>query len=147
MHLYRIYNTWLLPHITIQPCICTEYKILGYLPISQFNHASIWNVQYLATSHATMHLYGIWLLTYITFNFYNIMMALICTDQYCIRPSAMLGLGQWVELCNLTMLGFPVWHWAKIIFRKKICLHYCSLALFFLLHLRSPLNALHSFLV
>ena len=24
----------------------------------------------------------------------------MCTDQYCISPSAMLGLGQWVEQCN-----------------------------------------------
>ena len=23
----------------------------------------------------------------------------MCTDQYCISPSAMLGLGQWVEQC------------------------------------------------
>ena len=25
--------------------------------------------------------------------------------SYCIRPSAMLSLGQWVVQCNLTMLG------------------------------------------
>ena len=39
---------------------------------------------------------------------YNVMMASICTDQYCERPSAMLGLEQWVEQYNLTMLGFQV---------------------------------------
>ena len=36
------------------------------------------------------------------------MMASMCTDQYCIRPSAMLGLGQWVEQCNLTRPGVRV---------------------------------------
>ena len=30
----------------------------------------------------------------------------IYMDQYCIRPSAILGLGQWLEQCNLTMLRF-----------------------------------------
>ena len=37
-------------------------------------------------------------------NHYNIMMASLCTDL----SSTMLGLGQWVEQCNLTMLGFQV---------------------------------------
>ena len=58
---------------------------------------------------------------------YNIIMASICTDQYCIRPSAMLGLGQWGEQCNLTMLGFQV-----------LSNIYC----FSLTHLCSPLNLL-----
>ena len=39
---------------------------------------------------------------------YNIMMASICTYKYCIRPSAMPGLGQWVEQCHLTKVGFHV---------------------------------------
>ena len=53
----------------------------------------------------------------------------ICTDQYCIRPSAMLGLGQWVEQCNLTMLGFPLEHQAKIIIRQDLVLSHPLLSL------------------
>ena len=53
-------------------------------------------------------LYNSWLLLHITIQHYNIMMASLCTGQYCIRPSALLGLGQWVEQCNLTMLGYQV---------------------------------------
>ena len=34
------------------------------------------------------------------------MRASVCADQYCIRPAAMLGPGQWVEQCILTVLGF-----------------------------------------
>ena len=37
---------------------------------------------------------------------YIIMMASICTYRYYIRPSIMLGLGQWVEQCYLTMPGY-----------------------------------------
>ena len=44
----------------------------------------------------------------------NIMMTSICTDQYCTRPSAMLGLGQWVEQCNQSMLAFLVGYQANI---------------------------------
>ena len=43
------------------------------------------------------------------------MLGLMGTDQYCIRPSAMVGL-QWVEQCNLTMLGFQVSIRLKYIF-------------------------------
>ena len=45
----------------------------------------------------------------------NIMMASICTDQYCIRPSTILGLGQWVEQCNLITAVIASGHQAKII--------------------------------
>ena len=51
-------------------------------------------------------------------NHYNIMMASICTDQCCIRPSAMLGLGHRVEQCILTMLGL------HILSNRKIRLEY-----------------------
>ena len=43
-------------------------------------------------------------------------------DQYCIRPSAMLGLGQWVELCNLTMLGVQVLSKNVHIFSRSLSL-------------------------
>ena len=68
-------------------------------------------------------------------NHYNIMMASVCTDQYCIRPSAMLGLGQWVEQCNLTMLGFPIGHQANTyLFLSRPLSHiHASLS-----HLHSP---------
>ena len=50
-------------------------------------------------------------------------------DQYCIRPSAMLGLGQWVEQCNLVILGFEVLsHRAHEAFPSP-CIRYFSNAL------------------
>ena len=61
------------------------------------------NIQFCLLLHISIH--------------HDVMMTSFCTDQYCIRPSAVLGLRQWVEQCNLTMLGFqvcPIWHQAKI---------------------------------
>ena len=52
--------------------------------------------------------YNSWLLPCITTQPLQHHKASICKCQYSIRPSAMLGLGQWVEQCNLTMLGFQV---------------------------------------
>ena len=59
----------------------------------------------------------------------------------------MLGLGQWVEQCNLTMLEFPVLSnraTGSSNHRVKIYVYLFSLSLS---HLPSPLNALHSLLV
>ena len=62
--------------------------------------------------------------------------------RYCVRPSAMLGLGQWVEQCNLIMLDLklcPMGHLAKYIY-IYICFSPFS-------HLRLPFNAFHLVLV
>ena len=47
-------------------------------------------------------LHNSWLLPHVTIQ----PLEAICNDQYSVRPSALLG--QCVEICNLTMLGFQM---------------------------------------
>ena len=67
------------------------YPILGYLPISQSYHYNISmyrSVLYQALSYARARTMG-------------------RADQYCIRPSGMLGLGQWIKQIS-TVLGLQL---------------------------------------
>ena len=81
-------------------------------------------------------------------------------DQYCIRPSALLGLGQWVNQSILYTRDFKFFfqygirlnsHHAKYIYLYNYIYLFPSHALLSLSlslsYLHSPLNALHSLLL
>ena len=97
-----------------------------------FNHAPMWNLilGYFPISQS---------------NHYNIMMASICRDKYCIRPfiyvRARIRIGQ----CNRITLGFSIGHWAKLIIRLTYMYFSFSIShfsltpsLFSIMHLYSP---------
>ena len=59
---------------------------------------------------------------YLRINHYNTKIASKYTDKYCIKLIAMLGLGQWVEQCNLAMLCF---RYCLIYIFSSLCIFAC----------------------
>ena len=61
-----------------------------------------------ASGCSTLHQFGISMDSWLLPSDNNIIMTSIILDQYSISSPAMLWLGQWIEQCKLTMLGFQV---------------------------------------
>ena len=72
-------------------------------------------------------------------NHYNIMMASVCTINTVLGLQC-YGKAMGGEQCKPMVLGFPIWHHAKIIIRKKICMHFYTLTRFSLLQFRFSLS-------
>ena len=77
-----------------------------------------------------------WLLPISQSKHFNIMMTSIICRSVLVRPSAKLGIGQWLEHCNLTMLNLKfcqIEHQAKVI-SMLVCLSPSSLSRAFACH-------------
>ena len=121
------------------------FKYILFALVSSFLYVNLAPVMNIAIYITYINL---WILILISVHPYNTWM--VCTDLCYIRPSAVVGLGQWVEHCNLIMLGFQLLsNWASrcfslTLFSLSLSRSFLSLSLS---HLSSPLNALHSLLM
>ena len=87
-------------HISILEFI--SHYVLGHLVVQL---CTVWNIQLVAT----LPYHNPTITTSLWHEFAQIS-TLLCLQSYA---------RQWVEQCNLTMLGFPIWHQAKIVIRGK----------------------------
>ena len=87
-------------HISILEFI--SHYVLGHLVVQP---CTVWNIQLMAT----LPYHNPTITTSLWHEFAQIS-TVLCLQSYA---------RQWVEQCNLTMLGFPIWHQAKIVIRKK----------------------------